>query len=290
MPTSPQIVCVVIPCYRTELTTSEHIALTRCLTILRNHHIIVAKPMSLDLSGLARQYSLLSIESFPDENFRDVSTYNRMLLNDAFYARFAQFEYALIYQLDAFVFSDRLLEWCKLGYDYMGAPWLPSRSPPSRMRLVRAAVRRKLYRLLNRKDRSGAGLHHAQYDFCSGNGGFSLRRITAMRQVLHDLPARLRPYLEYGHYSHGEDIFFSVEANRYRTRITTPPLTQAVQFAWESHPDTAAVLNGNNLPFGCHGWDKLHRASWRPIFAQLGYDLDTLLPADDQATKTELQP
>jgi hypothetical protein len=87
--------------------------------------------MSLDLSALARQYPPLSIESFPDENFRDISCYNRMLLNDEFYARFAEYEYALIHQLDAFVFSDRLLEWCKLGYDYIGAPWLPYRAPPT---------------------------------------------------------------------------------------------------------------------------------------------------------------
>ena len=31
----------------------------------------------------------------------------------------------LIYQLDAYVFKDELLNWANKGYDYIGAPWLP---------------------------------------------------------------------------------------------------------------------------------------------------------------------
>ena len=31
----------------------------------------------------------------------------------------------LIHQLDAFVFEDKLMDWVKRGFDYIGAPWLP---------------------------------------------------------------------------------------------------------------------------------------------------------------------
>ena len=41
---------------------------------------------------------------------------------DTLYSRFEKYEYMLIYQLDAFVFSDRLMEFVEAGYDYIGAP------------------------------------------------------------------------------------------------------------------------------------------------------------------------
>lgn len=44
------------------------------------------------------------------------------MLSAEFYDRFAAYEYVLIYQLDAFVFADRLAEFCQMGYDYIGAP------------------------------------------------------------------------------------------------------------------------------------------------------------------------
>lgn len=31
----------------------------------------------------------------------------------------------LVYQLDAYAFKDELFFWASLGYDYIGAPWMP---------------------------------------------------------------------------------------------------------------------------------------------------------------------
>lgn len=46
------------------------------------------------------------------------------MLTKEFYLRFRQWEYLLIYQLDAYVFQDELMDWCNKGYDYIGAPFL----------------------------------------------------------------------------------------------------------------------------------------------------------------------
>ena len=35
---------------------------------------------------------------------------------------FLEYQYMLIYQLDAFVFEDKLDYFCELGYDYIGIP------------------------------------------------------------------------------------------------------------------------------------------------------------------------
>jgi hypothetical protein len=110
-----------------------------------------------------------------------------------------------------------------------------------------------------------------------GNGGFSLRRVTAMREALKTLHSRAELYRRNSGESHNEDIFFSIETNRYLPRIKTPGIREASAFAWELQPSVAAKLSGGKLPFGCHGFNKLHRSEWRPIFCRLGYSLDELL-------------
>ena len=60
----------------------------------------------------------------------------------------------MIYQLDCLVFSDKLLEWCELDYDYIGAPLPVSKSDPDK------------------------GLSRA------GNGGLSLRKAKSFLKVL----------------------------------------------------------------------------------------------------------
>lgn len=274
---SSEPVCVVIPCYRADLPLYERASLARCVEVLQRHPLFLAKPGGLDSSALLQQYPTLRQEEFPDEFFRSVDGYNRLLLSDFFYARFARYEYMLIYQLDAFVFSDQLLSWCSRGYDYIGAPWLPRKEPLGLGGKLRARIRGPLYRWMDRKDRDGLGAHHAQYDYVAGNGGFSLRRVRKMRSVLAELSARAERYREGSHYTLNEDIFFCIEANRYRRRVKLPSLREAVQFAWESHPSLAARLNHGQLPFGCHGWNRLHRDEWRGIFARLGYSVDALL-------------
>jgi hypothetical protein len=270
-------VCVVIPVYQTFLNPAQQVSLERCLSILGSHPVVVVKPEGLDLSILLQQHPQLESESFADPYFDGINGYNRLMLSDQFYARFAQYQYMLVYQLDAFVFSDQLLMWCNQGYDYIGAPWLPRTTPPDLFERGRAVVRRKLYRWFNRKDLTGKNAHHAQYDYCAGNGGFSLRRISAMRNALRSLSKHVEPYRLRSHHTYNEDVFFCVEANRFRQLVRLPRLNIAIKFSWESNPAVAAQLNHGELPFGCHAWDKLYRTHWQPIFDRLGYSLDTLL-------------
>ena len=84
------------------------------------------------------------------------------MLNPNFYQRFRRFEYILIYQLDAFVFSDRLEEFCRLGYDYIGAPWPLGDGNKHNEELV----------------------VEGNHFLTVGNGGFSLRRVQACIDAL----------------------------------------------------------------------------------------------------------
>jgi hypothetical protein len=248
------------------------------LAILVAHDIVIVKPQSLDLNELLSLHPRLRTESFSDDYFAGIGGYNRLMLSDLFYERFARYEYVLIHQLDAFVFSDQLLAWCARGYDYMGAPWLPNSSIPTWPNYLRIYMRRTLYRWFNRPDRHVPGVHHAQYMFSVGNGGFSLRRVAAMREALDSLSSVAERYRNIEKPLLHEDMFFCVEANRYRRRVKVPSYREAAGFAWELQPGVAEILNRGELPFGCHAWNRLHRQEWSRIFKQIGYTLEEIVP------------
>jgi hypothetical protein len=278
MTTITQTACVVIPLYQGQLASHEQLALRQCLSVLSKHPILLATPSGLDVQTLLDENPNVKRETFSDKFFDGVAGYNRLMLSDEFYARFAQYEFILIYQLDAFVFSDQLLQWCSLDYDYIGAPWLPKPALPGLAKQAYVTIRRKLHRLLNKRTSNSPAhaMSQYQYFYSTGNGGFSLRRISKMRQVLAALDDVAELYRNGTCQPWAEDIFFSVEANRYRNRLRIPSAKQAAHFAWELHPATGSKLTGGKLPFGCHGWDKYYRNEWRPIFAQLGHHLDEL--------------
>lgn len=286
MITSTHTVCVVIPVYTATLRPFEQAALDRCIAILGKHPIVIVKPETLSLDEWRNRYPQLQHENFPDEYFAGIKSYNRLLLSDSFYARFSAYEFMLIYQLDAFVFSDQLLTWCASGYDYIGAPWIPKSCAPSTWSLLRATIRRRIFRLIGKRYSNGVTEHHAQQHYSAGNGGFSLRRIGKMREVLTRLPQRAEPYRQGSRDPWAEDLFFSIEANRYRQNLRIPGFRKATAFAWETFPSVAAPFNAGRLPFGCHAWNKLHRDDWQPIFAQLGLSLDVLLaPSNNSHVK-----
>lgn len=269
---SKKAVCVVIPVFTTDLSADEWWALDRCAAILAKHPLILVKPQSLNIAPLLHRHPALLSESFPDEYFASVKSYNRMMLFDGFYARFdAEYEFMLVYQLDAFVFSDQLLEWCSKGYDYVGAPWIPPGPVPVGYARRFIDVRRQCYRLLDRYEDCGDHTRDPQFTYSVGNGGFSLRRISRMRTVLQELDRRAQRHRDASIRAWPEDQFFSVEANRYRRRLLIPRAEEAVYFSWETNPDVAARMTHGELPFGCHAWNKLHVDIWRPIFLNLGY-------------------
>lgn len=277
MITSTHSVCVAVPMYQAALSPAEQVALDRCIAVLGHHPIVAVKPESLCLDELFNNHPQLLSEDFPDRFFAGVKGYNRLMLSDEFYARFAAYEFILIHQLDAFVFSDQLLNWCSRGYDYIGAPWLPPGQIPGWIGQALIAARRKCYRLLDRYVDCGDHTKDPQFTYSTGNGGFSLRRVTAMRRALAELDKRAERHRLAAIRAWPEDQFFSVEANRYRARLCIPNARESARFSWETNPSVGAQLTSGELPFGCHAWNKLHRDDWRPIFARLGYSIDSLL-------------
>jgi len=50
-------------------------------------------------------------------------------------------------------------------------------------------------------------------------------------------------------------------------RVFTIPLaSEAVAFAFEAHPEYLFELNQQQLPFGCHAWQRYNPEFWERMF------------------------
>ena len=106
-------VVIVVPVYRDDPPKEEQASFRQCLSVLGHYDIILLTYKGLDCSvyeTIAEGYSYKLRKEFFDANFfNSVAGYNRLCLNVDFYARFQDYHFMLIYQLDAFVFSDKLV-------------------------------------------------------------------------------------------------------------------------------------------------------------------------------------
>ena len=150
----------------------------------------------------------------------------------------------LIYQLDAYVFSDQLDYWCTKGYDYIGAPWIASP--------------RTWWNKLLLKTKSKKKQERASIFFKVGNGGLSLRKISTFINVCHQFPEKIKENLQrpYGDFRLMEDVFWSIQVPEFVPDFKVPDYNVALGFAFDRKPHLALELNNGKLPFGCHGFYK----------------------------------
>lgn len=228
-------VAVVIPYYHKDLLETEKISLKQCLKILSEYPIILVIPDNMEEPTY--QYKNVSYERVPAEWLISVATYNQMMLKKSFYERFKKYNYILIYQLDAFVFSNQLNRFCQYGFDYIGAPWLKGV---------------KYY-----KDFSRCVWH-------VGNGGLSLRKVASFINILN--------HIDLSNGNVIEDVFWSsCEGENF----CIAPVDVALQFAFECDVRVCHSLNGKKIPFGCHAWEKYDYDFWKPYIENEGYKLTT---------------
>lgn len=261
-------VAIVVPTYRNSISNLEEIAMQQCQKVFAGYDRILVKPQSLDVAELSSKYNFSRSVNFADGYFASIQGYNKLMLADEFYAAFLNYEYILIYQLDAFAFRDELPYWCSQNIDYVGAPWLRIHGYPDLLKAVKSRIQM---------------LYHARFDIQKngrptdvqfinrvGNGGFSLRRV----KKFHELSIRLKPqmqrYLASNDHYLNEDAFWSIEVNRKKKLLNIPDYKKASLFAFEHAPQKSLKLTNNKLPFGCHAWDK-NLDFWRPLFKEQGY-------------------
>lgn len=252
-------VAVVIPTHKTELNPLEKISLTQCRKVLGRYQIIFVLPDDKNFSFLepSDKFARLS-----PQFFKSVRTYNQLMMFTEFYKMFSDYgyDYILIHELDAFVFSNKLEYFCNLGYDYIGAPWP----------------------MMYAKSIDGKRLR-------VGNSGFSLRNVKAHYNLLTEHADLVKSMM-----GKPNDVFYAYCGARDDCNFNVAPIDIAYKFSAEYNPARVVKKNGGELPFGCHAWDKYAPEFYTETFYKFGYDLrpfqNLLTSSDDNLTSwlTEL--
>jgi hypothetical protein len=226
---------IVLPIYRPCLEAEALMAVDRAVAVLRHGDWYLIAPQSLDTSFYEQRYGK-PIVRFPDADLASVRNYSRLLLCDKFYAAFAQYEYMLITHDDVYVLRDDLPHWLLRRLDYIGAPWWPD----------------GFDFVLSMSPRPG--IHGLRFKAYVANGGFSLRRIAACRQLLTEFPKEADWFGQNG-WGLGEDLFFAL-FGQLSQQFVLPNLRVAAAFAWEvSLPHMYDLCQGQ-LPMAIHAYGK----------------------------------
>jgi len=239
---------------------------------------------SIDILGLLNRCGCTEVDrgrirvnAVDDHWLTSVSTYNAMLLQSWFYQLFDDWNYLLIFQLDAWILGDDLAAWLEKSYTYIGAPWTGHLGP----------------------DTPDVGV---------GNGGLSLRCVSEMIRICesplwrfmpvfrwrklayrmtlfrryHLFPRSQRPLLflkrsclfvamslgwrntlaYYAEIGIQEDHVLSVYAPCVYRWIRLPTMADAAAFSIESNPRQTMAEYQVGRPFGCHAWEKHDREFW----------------------------
>ena len=231
-------VVVAIPVYRSPVAY-EKISLTQCVKVLGRYPIVLVTSESMDIHPFLSIGSFC-IERFADYFFESTSHYSELLLLEEFHRRFQQYEYLFIYQPDAFVFSYLLIEFCRMGYDYIGAP-VPRWAWPKRKHRV-------------------------------GNGGCSLRKVSSCLRVLSKFPPKnyfaepaTKTYL-----TQPEDLYYAECAGNPAMNFHSPSLRQAMGFCVDFEVFGCYRKLPRWLPFACHAWQR-KLDIWKDIIESFGY-------------------
>lgn len=265
-------VVIIIPIYKEQLSVSEKVSLKRCIKVLGGYQIFFVTHHQLSkqeyIEIIEKEDSVLNCDFiyFDYKYFKSIQGYNELMLSRGFYNAFSKYNFILLYQLDAFVFQNELDEWCRKGFDYIGAPWF--------------------HKFGNSESLEFRGV---------GNGGFSLRKPKAMLSIINRWRSlysmrRLLSALKYGEhnkvgliikfilevcyirrnsfslfpfYNSNEDYVWGLTFGKDLKVLSIPTPEEALRFAFEDKPEYLFKLNNGKLPLGCHGWEKYNVEFWR---------------------------
>jgi hypothetical protein len=260
-----QVAIVVALFNRPYLTPDEEISLRHLRHYLGKYDKYLLMPESLDF-GLDD----FDVIRFGNQYFGSTAAHKRLMFSTEYYRAFSDYEYMLTYHLDALVFSDQLQEWCDRNYDFIGPPWIKHRDTPY--------------------------YGDTLYENRVGNSGFSLKKVSSFLKVLNSrrraidpgvywerhhshrsLPARMRYYpkkllmgssrfnnsrWELDRWTDPEELFIANRASYYYPDFSIAPLDVALQFGFECAPRYCYDRNRQQLPFGCHAWERYDREFW----------------------------
>ncbi|HTF29774.1 MAG TPA: DUF5672 family protein, partial [Flavitalea sp.] len=260
-----------------KLTANEMLSLVQIKTVLAKRDLFFIYPQFVSIREYLELFLPLKITPvlIEDQYFGDYKRANKLGVSPDLYMHFTAYEYMLIHHIDAYVFSDQLDYWCSQGLDYIGAPWFAGNNRPSfPLRFTGVGnggfSLRKIKSFLDISyNRSFVNLHiglSQVYDFLEGEGHKMVRRFLFINSFMKII----EPLAGY------EDEFWGLTVPKFHRWFKVAKPEQAMRFSFEVMPRELFRLNNNELPFGCHAWEKYDPVFWESyIHADFGMKLES---------------
>jgi hypothetical protein len=232
---------------------------------------------------------------FPARYFGSNVAHSRLQLSPEFYEQFLDYQYILIYHLDALVFSEALLPWCDRGLDYIGAPWFKTEHTPwvtepevGNSGFTLMNIRSFLRTLYSRRRWTTVkqAIAKAKQDNRTGLAQ-ALATVWAFRRILpfrNNVRSHIETMMDKEQLS---DLFWSRHAKHYNPSFRVATVQEALPFAFEVDPAGCYEKTHHELPFGCHAWEKFDRAFWQPYLLTNESDQ---VAVEAHQTNTSMQP
>ena len=274
----PSVVILIIA-HKERISPYEVISMRQCFKVLGHYPIKFISPEGMNVDQYLEIIPGASFDFIPPYWQSSYMNYRALRTLPFLFKRYQQYDYILFHELDAFVFRDELMEWCRKGYSFIGAPFLKDWN-------------------FSRPDASFVGV---------GNGGFNLRKVVDHLRAINsfsyierpgkiwqrfkDAPLARKPYLFFDivekltirNNTHpwfndwmgkrSEDVFWGTIMNRNFEYFTVPDPLEALRFSFEVQPQNLYEFNNKKLPFGCHAWWRYDLNFWRPFICDYGYQI-----------------
>ena len=227
MKSVPSSVVVVTPVWRPELSDDELNRLRITERASQSWQRIILHPEGMPIEPIQQQLPFWGFQSCEPHRLSSVQSYSSWLLQPDFYARFRDFEFMLIAQLDSVLLREPPP--AAFDYDYLGAPW----DPPWRVLVFGGQMRiiRAFGRMWGKK-------------LVVGNGGLSLRSIEQFVAASHQLASKVDPAVLR---TANEDAVWSYFAKDLGLRVAPVPIASIFHDLRHN-----ADLNIENF-YGIHG-------------------------------------
>jgi hypothetical protein len=272
-------VAIVVPIYKENHNSDEFTSLRHLRFYLGHYDKYVVMPDNLRKPEFLSDFKE---KKFSRAYFVDQLAYSYLLRHKNFYKSFLEYDYILIYQLDCLVFSDKLIEWCQSGFDYIGAPWfndemekdafshavvgnggLSLRNVKSFVKVLENYNKLTLKVLISKGRRFIYGVKKLTHNrvkrgYCQDNM-IGINKTRRFKLTFSYILMKINDKEQ-----KNEDLFWSFDANKYYAKFKIPSVDVALGFAYEKRPSFCYKKNNNKLPFGCHAWSKYERNFWEP--------------------------
>lgn len=267
---------VVIPVYKDTPTSMERASIRQTFRVLGKHDIVFVTHKGCLLDEYEKiatgEQGVLCTEFFDKGYFDSTAHYSDLCFSEEFYLRFKDYEYMLICQTDAWVFRDELDYWCSQGYDYIGAPIF---FPYNKQHFTRIfygvgnggfSLRRIAYCLsiirsnwhrIFLKPGILAKIYWYGFLYNEEYTANLLTRLSLPLLFIAKVFGFRNSIAQFRKTGCEEDAILSFWAhNAWGLTCRVPGELEAARFSMEVNPEYLYNKTGQQLPFGCHAFEK----------------------------------